>query len=190
MSASVAAMHRVMLSPISEVLRAMAETPSKSQIVQARLVVALSVAAVIFGLVVYGLSGDVLTRIGHNMLYRPDGPFVFRFVLQPAMATLGALRDGIRDARTGRAPFLWTVLTNPTERGARLKESLFATSRIILLGLAIDTAYQIIEFKTFHPAEAVIIAFLLAFVPYVLLRGLIARIARSWVGDKAAGGRR
>ena len=48
---------------------------------------------------------------------------------------------------------------------------MIATARIILLGLVMDTIYQFIEFKTFHPAEAVIIALLLAFVPYVALRG-------------------
>jgi len=165
----------------------MTQTPSRTQVVLARLVVALSVAFVVVGLVSYGVSGEVLSRIWHNMLDRPGGPFVFRFVLQPIMATFAALRDGISDARAGRAPFLWTVLTDPAQRRGRLDEALIATSRIVLLGLAIDTAYQVIEFKTFHPAEAVIIALLLAFVPYLVLRGLVTRIARRWVGLKPAG---
>ena len=59
-----------------------------------------------------------------------------------------------------------------------------------MLGLAIDTVYQVIEFDDFHPAEAVIIAVLLAFVPYLLLRGLVTRIARRWVGDGSASPRR
>jgi hypothetical protein len=106
--------------------------------------------------------------------------------LQPIIATVAALRDGISDARAGRAPFLWTVLTDPSKRGGRLVEALIATSRIVLLGLAIDTVYQVLEFKAFHPAEAVIIALLLAFVPYLLLRGLVTRIARRWFGNKPA----
>ena len=73
----------------------------------------------------------------------------------------------------------------PGEARGRLNEALIATARIILLGLAMDTIYQFIEFETFHPAEAVIIALLLAFVPYLLLRGLIARIARRWVGTES-----
>jgi hypothetical protein len=55
-----------------------------------------------------------------------------------------------------------------------------ATALIILLGLVIDGIYQAIEVNSFHPAEAVIIALLLAFVPYLLLRGLFARAARWW----------
>ena len=123
-------------------------------------------------------------RIWQNLLDRPGGPFVFRFILQPIMATMAALRDGIHDARTGRAPFLWTVLTDPARRRGRLDEALVATSRIVLLGLAIDTVYQYIEFETFHPAEALIIALLLAFVPYLVLRGLVTRVARRWVGRR------
>ena len=165
----------------------MSTTPSKTQIMLARLVVGLSILAVVGGLVLYGVSGEVLTRIWHNMIDRPGGPFVFRFVLQPIMATVAAVRDGIGDARAGRAPFLWTVLTDPAQRGARLDEALIATSRIVLLGLAIDTAYQLVEFESFHPGETVIIALLLAFVPYLLLRGLVNRIARRWVGDARSG---
>jgi hypothetical protein len=165
----------------------MTQTPSRTQIVLARLVIALSVAFVIVGLVMHGVSGEVLSRIWHNMLDRPGGPFVFRFVLQPIMATAAALRDGVGDARTGRAPFLWTVLTDPSQRRARLDEALIATSRIVLLGLVMDTVYQVIEFDTFHPVEALIIALLLGVLPYLVLRGLVTRIARRWVGNPSAG---
>jgi hypothetical protein len=165
----------------------MIKTPSRTQVVLARLVVALSVAFVIVGLVMHGLSGEVLARIWHNMLDRPGGPFVFRFVLQPIMAMVAALRGGLHDARLGRPPFLQTVLTDPSQRRGRLDEALIATSRIVLLGLAMDTAYQIIEFDSFHPAEAVIIALMLGVVPYLLLRGVVTRIARRWVGDTPVG---
>jgi hypothetical protein len=60
------------------------------------------------------------------------------------------------------------------------------TSRIMLLGLVMDAIYQYIEFDTFHPAEAVAITLVLAFLPYVVMRGLVARVARRWVGPDAA----
>jgi hypothetical protein len=41
-----------------------------------------------------------------------------------------------------------------------------------------DTIYQVIELKTFYPAEAAIIATVFAFVTYALLHGPIERIAR------------
>ncbi len=43
-----------------------------------------------------------------------------------------------------------------------------------------DAIYQYKVFKTFYPDEAVIIALALAVVPYFILRGPIARIARRW----------
>jgi hypothetical protein len=49
-----------------------------------------------------------------------------------------------------------------------------------------DVIYQAVEFKTFYPGEAAIIAVLLAFVPYLLFRGLFARLARLWLGRAAA----
>jgi hypothetical protein len=158
-------------------------TPTRTQIVLARLVIVLSIAALVVGVFMHGVSADVIARTWQNMLDRPDGPLLFRFFLQPAMATLVALRDGIHDARTGRPPFMWTVITDPARRPGRLTEALIATSRIILLGLVMDTIYQIIEFKSFHPFEAVLMAFLLGLVPYLLLRGLITRIARRWVAN-------
>ena len=45
----------------------------------------------------------------------------FRFFLQPTMAILFAIRDGIKDARTGRSPYVWTILHKPEERRARLR---------------------------------------------------------------------
>jgi len=164
----------------------MTETVSKTKIFLARLVIVLMVGFVVLGIAMYGLSVPVFERIWQNLLERPSGPMTFRFVLQPIMATIAALVDGVRDARTERDPYFWTILTNPAERGSRLNEGLIATARVILLGLCMDLIYQFIVFDTFHPAEAVIIAGLLAFVPYLLLRGPITRVARWWLACRSA----
>ena len=103
----------------------------------------------------------------------------FRFILQPLMAALVAFRDGFKDARTGRLPFLWTVATRPRERVGRLEEGLNATARIVLLGIGVDAVYQVIVLKRFYPNEAVVVALLLAFIPYLILRGPAARIGRQ-----------
>jgi hypothetical protein len=166
----------------------MEEQVSKTKIFLARSVLVLTVGFVVLGIVMYGLSVPVFERIWQNLLERPSGPKAFRFILQPIMATIAALADGVKDARTGRDPYLWTILTNPAKRGSRLHEGLIATARVILLGLCIDLIYQFIVFDTFHPAEAVIIAGLLAFVPYLLLRGPITRVARWWLGRRSANG--
>ena len=59
-----------------------------------------------------------------------------------------------------------------------MREGLNATARIILLGLVMDAIYQVIVFGRFYPVEAVIIAVLLGFVPYLVFRGVITRIVR------------
>ena len=103
----------------------------------------------------------------------------FRFVLQPLMATIVATSDGLKDARSGRSPYLATVLGNPRERAGRLREGLDATARIIALGLVMDVTYQAIVFRTFYSDQALVVALVLAFVPYVIVREVIARIWRS-----------
>ena len=158
----------------------MVKEVTKSQVFLARLVVVLIVVFVVAGLLWYGFSAEVRARIAQNLFERPGGPMVFRFFLQPTMAAIAAWRDGLNDARSGRTPFFAGALMEPAQRAVRLNEALVATARIILLGLVMDGIYQAIEFKYFHPAEAVIIALLLAFVPYVVMRGLIARAARRW----------
>ena len=106
----------------------------------------------------------------------------FRFILQPVMAAIAALHDGIKDAQAGRSPYLWTVLANPAERSGRLHEGQISTAHIILLGLVMDAVYQFLVLKSFHPGQAVIVAMVLAFFPYLLLRGPFARFTPWWHG--------
>lgn len=123
---------------------------------------------------------DILQRIGVDLLARPSGPLALRFLIQPAMSSIYAIRDGIKDARMGRSPYFWTVLTNAHERNSRLLEGLAATAKIIVLGIILDAIYQLLSLGTFYPGEAVLVAIGLAFIPYLLIRGPAARIARSW----------
>lgn len=159
------------------------DNPSKTQLMIARIAVVLMIGLTLAGTIWYGFSAEVHRRIWSDIFNRPTGPMALRFMLQPVMAIIAALHDGIKDARTGRSPYLWTMLTSRTERGGRFREGMIATGRTILIGLVMDTIYQAIVLKTFYPGEAVIIAILLAFVPYLLLRGPIARIARRWQGN-------
>ena len=76
----------------------------------------------------------------------------------------------------------WSGALTPTSalvKAKLVREGLNATARIILLGLAMDVIYQLLVLKTFYPNEALVVALLLAFVPYVIIRGLVLRIARS-----------
>jgi hypothetical protein len=139
----------------------------------------LAVLLIAAGIIWRGITYEALQRIWQDLFERPSGPLSFRFILQPAMAVIAATHDGLNDARTGRSPYFWTVLHKPDERAQRLNECLVSTGRIFLLGLAMDFIYQLKVFNTFYPAEAVLIALLLACVPYFLIRGPVDRIA-NW----------
>jgi hypothetical protein len=153
-----------------------------------KLVIGLSVLLIAAAVVIvadaiwYGMILAVIERTWSSMFERSRGPLSFRFILQPAMAAIVAIRDGIRDARAGRSPYLWTVAGNSRERVGRLREGLIATARIILLGLVMDAVYQLLVFKTFYPGEAVIVALLLCFIPYLVTRGPVTRIVRWQLG--------
>ncbi len=148
-------------------------------------VLACAVLAVL-GFIWYGASSEVWHRQWQDLTGRPGDSMSFRFILQPIMATIAAVHDGIKDARLGRSPYFWTMLTNPSKLGGRLQEGLVSTGRIILLGLGMDTIYQLKELGTFYPGEAVIIALVLAFLPYLLLRGPVDRIASLWFGKPSS----
>jgi hypothetical protein len=163
----------------------MTETPSKTQIRLAQAAVVLMAALIVLGVVWYGFSAEVRERIWRQLAERPGGPMTFRFILQPGMAAIAALRDGVNDAKSRRSPYFWGLLANPFESGHRLYEGLISTARVILLGLCMDAVYQWLVLKTFYPGEAVIVAIALAFFPYLVLRGPIARIAR-WRLDAAS----
>ena len=146
----------------------------------ARMVVASMIALVVAGVVWHGVSVPTFERIWFQLLQRTDAPMRFRFILQPLMAAIVAIREGLKDARTGRSPYFWTMVGDPSRRIRRLEEGLNSTARIILLGITMDVIYQAIILKRFYPAEAVIVALLFAFVPYVIMRGPATRIARRW----------
>jgi len=158
--------------------------PSRSHVLQARVAAALIVALIVLGAVWYGVSFEDLDRMWKDILAAPGGPLTFRFILQPAMAAIAAFRDGVHDARLARTPYFLALLrgTRTAEgRVGRLWEGIVSTARILILGVVMDLIYQWLVFKTFYPGQTAVIAILLAFVPYLLLRGPMERVARHWV---------
>ena len=118
----------------------------------------------------------VLPRILENLADRLTGPFSFRFILQPLVAVAFAIVAGLQDARLGKQPYLWAVLTEPANRAALVKEGWSRIGKVFLVAIVLDLAYQVVVLKVF-PGEAVIVAILLAIVPYAVVRGVVTRIA-------------
>jgi len=117
-------------------------------------------------------------RVGTQLLARVSGPMKFRLVLQPCMAAFFAIRSGLADAKTGRSPYFWTMVSDPKERGELLKEGWKSVSKVFILAIVLDIIYQVIELHFVYVGEAILVAFILAILPYLILRGLVTRIAR------------
>lgn len=120
---------------------------------------------------------DVLARIWENLGGRIGGPLSFRLLLQPTVATVLAIRAGLQDARTGRPPYFWTILTSPADRRDLLREGWKEVAKVFVLAVIIDVAYQVMVFRWVYPLELLLVAFLLACVPYLLIRGPANRLA-------------
>jgi len=121
---------------------------------------------------------DMMTRIGQDLIDRVSGPMKFRLVLQPAMAAFFAIRSGLADARTGKSPYFWCLVTDPAQRHEMLRDGWKSVGKVFILAIVLDVVYQLIVQRFVYPGETIIVAFLLAIVPYLILRGLVTRIAR------------
>jgi hypothetical protein len=156
------------------------DTPSHGAVIFTWVVLALTALLLLLGAVWYGFSLDAHQRFWSDIFARFGGPMTFRLFLQPTMAAIAALHDGIKDARQGHKSFFWTAWRDSTQQTGRLREGLLSTARIMLLGISMDVFYQFKELKTFYPAEAAMIAILLAVVPYFVFRWIIEYGARWW----------
>ena len=124
---------------------------------------------------------DIFTRFLEHLVGRVelDAPMKFRLVLQPVMAIIAATRSGLRDAKAGKPAYLWALFTDPGHRKELLRDGWKSVGRIFILGIIMDVIYQIIVFRRFYPLEALLVAAVLALVPYLLIRGPLTRILRD-----------
>lgn len=117
-------------------------------------------------------------KIIESLLARLDGPLRFRFIMQPTVATIFAVIDGLKDARAGRPAYFWALLSTPKHRKQLIKETWKSVGKVFIFAIILDVGYQLEVRSAIHPGEVLIVAFLLAIVPYVFLRGPINRFVR------------
>jgi hypothetical protein len=119
------------------------------------------------------------------LLDRLTGPLHFRMIFQPLMGSIFGIRDGWRDAKEGRPAYFWAVFTDGVNRKAFLRDGLRSVEKILILAAVLDLVYQYIELGKVRLGPTFVIAILLAFVPYLLVRGPVNRIVRRWLGAKS-----
>jgi hypothetical protein len=121
---------------------------------------------------------DIPSRIFGDLVGRTHGPMNFRIILQPLMAIIFAVLDGRKDARHGRPPFLRAMFADPEHRRGLLRSGWKSVRKVFVIALILDAVYQYTKLRWFYPGEALVTAFVLAIVPYILLRGLVNRLTR------------
>lgn len=122
---------------------------------------------------------DMIVRALTNLAARVGGPMTFRIILQPLMASLIAFRDGWKDAREDRPPYLWTLITEPSQRVDLIRQGWAAVGRVFILAIIMDVIYQLIVVGWIYPFETLTVSILLAVIPYLVIRGPVNRIVRS-----------
>jgi len=134
---------------------------------------------------------ELFTRVWNNLIERTEGPMSLRFVLQPTMSLIFAIKAAIKDSKNNTIPYLWRFMFSNEERQHVAKEGWKDFGKIFLIGSVLDIIYQLVVIfglKTqskFYPLESLLVAFLLAIVPYLLFRGPLNRLIRLFMKPKA-----
>jgi hypothetical protein len=115
------------------------------------------------------------------LIGRASGPLTFRLLVQPTVAAILAFRAGLRDAREGRTPYLWSVFTKPAHRPHLFRHAWMDVRMVFIVALSLDAAYELYVYHWLYPGQALIVATVLAVIPYLLVRGPVTRVARHFV---------
>ena len=117
-------------------------------------------------------------RVAENLIDRVSGPMKFRLILQPLMSVIFAVRAGLQDSKEDQPPYFWAVFTNPAHRHALLRDGWKDVGKVFVIAIVMDVVYQLIVLRWVYPGEVLLVAAVLAFLPYLLIRGPVNRVAR------------
>jgi hypothetical protein len=121
---------------------------------------------------------EILGRGFEQLLGRASGPLHLRLLITPAVVTILAIRAGLKDARAGHSTFL---SANQAERRDLVRSGWKDIGRVFILAIVLDTVYQLIFLRAFYVVQALIVAVLLAIVPFALFRNVVSRLTRGWI---------
>jgi hypothetical protein len=112
------------------------------------------------------------------LIGRDYGPLTFRFIMQPSVAALLAIRAGLRDARARKPAYGWTVAVDPAHRSELLRHGWKDVRQLFATAIIIDIIYELIVFRWIYPGQVLIVATTLAFPTYIVVRGLANRLTQ------------
>lgn len=121
---------------------------------------------------------EYLKQVWAHLIGRLHGPLTFRLVLQPAVAAFIAIRTALEDAREGRPAFGWALFRDAERRHALLREGWREVGKVFVVAAIIDLIYEIIALRRIYPGQSLIVAAILALLPYLMFRGAVNRVLR------------
>lgn len=121
---------------------------------------------------------DLFSRGWDELIARDSGPLHVRLVLQPLVATILAIRSGLNDAREGRPLFFWALALEPEQRRPLLRHLWKDVGKLFVFACVLDVVYQLLVLRWVYPLQTVIVATVLAILPYLVFRGLANRMGR------------
>jgi hypothetical protein len=122
---------------------------------------------------------DMLRQACEELIGRAAGPMHMRLLVQPAVAVFLAIRAGLKDAREGKTPYGWTILSDSAQRKHLLQDGWKDIAKVFVMAVVLDIVYSLVALHRIFPIQTLIVAIILAIVPYLLLRGLVTRLTRS-----------
>ena len=146
------------------------------------LVVLALVAAIPFAVWEFIHTGKLYIlshRFLEDIVARLHGPGRLRFILQPVAATAFGTRDGLKDARAGRPPFLRDLIFHKGERRGLMRSALASVRDLVAIAILLDVISQLLIFRMVHPGAALLIGPVLIGLPYASSRALANR-ASKW----------
>ena len=118
-------------------------------------------------------------RFLDDLVARLHGPGRLRFILQPTAAIVLGARDGVKDARAGKPPFLWGLAFRGSDRAGMMRTALVSVRDLVAVAILLDIVAQLLIFRIVHPAVALLLGPVLIAFPYATSRALTNRIARG-----------
>jgi hypothetical protein len=103
------------------------------------------------------------------------------------MSIVYAIISGLKDAREHKPPYFWAIFTEPSRRAELIRDGWKSVRNVFLLAIGMDLIYQVIVFKGLRPGEGLVVAVVLAILPYLIVRGPVNRLARLFGGNTSAG---
>lgn len=123
---------------------------------------------------------ELLTRVWEHLGGRVGGPLTLRLFIQPTVALILAIRAGLKDSRQGRMPYFWNIIFSGAHRKDLLQEGWKDIGKLFTMACVLDVVYQLIVARWIYPLETLIVAIVLAILPYVIFRGFVGRLAQRW----------